>query len=246
MCSFIVVYLILITIVSSTAAKPFSAESDPYLETAVLNPADDENLDYQLFDGQQFSDQLLPPNQDGAADAINTNDIKPDTLASQDLSGLDGPYLQAFLDEPPSPIDSKNGVYGAAACDTPTGADFSSSSNPLRAKDLNDIFKLTLPDLETNPSCTNPTLQLPKPQPEPQPEWVPLLPVIHPVNAERCPVELDGIQPIALCCYEEDFGELGERIAVARGCYTCRFRIHCRSEHVLIRIVTHRYGSTRP
>lgn len=228
MCIFIL-SLILVAIASSTAANPILADSNTHLETAVLNFGDDETLDYQLFDGQPSGDQWLPQNQEVSTDAFNTNSIGIDDLVSQDVSDLDGvdsSYWQAFLDESSPPIDPtnpENRAYYAAACDTDVDTDVSSSSSPLRARDLNDILKFILPDQKKEPFCTNPTFQ----PPTLQPEWFPR-PVVHPLNQARCPVETDGIQPIALCCYAPDFGMLGDRIAVARDCYTCEFGIHCR------------------
>ena len=226
--------LILFTIACSTAAKPFSADSNTYLETAVLNFGDDETLDYQLFNGQPSGDQWLPQNQDVPTDASNTNGIGTDDLVSQDISdldGVDGSYSQASLDESSPPIDPanpENRAYYAAACDTDVGTEVLSSSVLLKARDLNDIFKITLGDQKEEPFCKNPTFQPPTLQPPTlQPDWF-SRPIVHPLNQARCPVETDGIQPIALCCYAADFGSLGDRIAVARDCYTCEFSIHCR------------------
>lgn len=216
-----VVSLILITIVSATAATPYPAESDPYLETSALTSADDAGLDDQLFDDQQLSDQ------DGVTDAVKSNDAETDFMFPQDFSGLDSSDLQAFWDEPASPINAKNSensIYSATTCNAPIDGDSSDGSNPLRARDLSDLFNLRLPDLEKKPSCPNPASQSPQP-PKAQPEWD-LSPVIDPVNVLRCPRESDGIQPIALCCYEEDSGKLGNRIAVARECYTCGLGIY--------------------
>lgn len=222
MFTFLIVSLILTTIFGPITAIPYSADSD-YLEAAALSFGDDAALDYQLFDSQQFDDQ------DGLADALNSNGAETDTLFSQDVSDLDGSYLQAYLDEPGSTINTKNSedsISSAAMCDASIDGESLKSSNPLRAKDLSDIFNLRLPDLGKKPSCRNPRTQPPQ-SPTLQPEWAPN-PVIDPVNVALCPRESDGIQPIALCCYEEDFGKLGERIAVSRECYTCRFGTHSR------------------
>ena len=216
------VFLISITLLSSTGAIPYSADSD-YLENAALSSADDGALDYQFFDGQQFS------YQDEQAEPSRPDDYETDNLFFQDSPGLDSFYLQAFLDETASPIDMENpedSIYSVViSCDAPIDGESSSSSELLRARDLSNIFNLRLPDLDQKPSCRNPTYQQPQPPQPPvlQPEWVPT-PLLDPVNQERCPREQDGIQPIALCCYEDDFGQLGERIAVARKCYTCGFR----------------------
>ena len=205
----VIVSLILTIIGSRTAATPYSPESD-YLETTALNSAD---LDYQFFDDQQFDDQ------DGLA--FNPDDGETDNLFFPDLSGPDGSYPQAFFDELGSTKNSEDLISSAATCDALIDDDSLSSSDLLRARDLSDIFNLRLPDLDKKPSsCKNPGYQSPQP-PMDKPEWVP--PTLDPVNIARCPRESDGIQPIALCCYDDDFGQIGQRIAVSRECYTCGF-----------------------
>lgn len=220
----IIVFLILSTIVSSTAATPIpdlAEEPDSYFDDTALNAADDTAVDYSLFDSQQFGDQ------DGLAEAWNSNGIDTDTSFAQDFSSPDSSDLQAFLDDPTptiNPDNSEDSIYSAETCNAPINAQSSGSSNPLEARDLSDSFNLGLNDPEGKPSCKNPTSQPPPtPQlPSLQPEWIPS-PVIDPINQYFCPREVDGIQPIALCCYDDDFGQLGDRIAVARGCVKCGF-----------------------
>lgn len=219
MCSFVIVSLILTAIVSRTAATPFSARSD-YLETAALGSDGGAALGDQLFDSQQFD------NQNGLVAAFQPDDGETDTLFPQNSSDLDGSY---FFDELASTINTKNSedqISSAAMCDAPTDGQSSNSLDLLQARDLSDVFNLRLPDLDQKPSCKNPGYESPQP-PTLKPEWVPP-PTLDPVNTERCPRESDGIQPIALCCYQDDFGQNGERIAVARACYTCGFQIRLR------------------
>ena len=184
--------LILFTIACSTAAKPFSADSNTYLETAVLNFGDDETLDYQLFNGQPSGDQWLPQNQDVPTDASNTNGIGTDDLVSQDISdldGVDGSYSQASLDESSPPIDPanpENRAYYAAACDTDVGTEVLSSSVLLKARDLNDIFKITLGDQKEEPFCKNPTFP---PPPAPPPNAAPRLVL----KTDSAPVESSAL-----------------------------------------------------
>ena len=214
MCKLLIVSLILTSIVSQIAATPYLVDSDD-LGTVAFSSGDDAALDYQLFVGQQFD------NQDGLAEAVKPDDDEADTLFSPDFSDLDGSY---FFDELGSTITPKNSedlISSAATCDTPTGDQSSDSSDLLNARDLSDVFNLRLPDLDKKPSCRNPGYESPQP-PTLKPEWAPP-PTLDPVNTARCPRESDGIQPIALCCYNDDFGKREERIAVASGCYTCGF-----------------------
>lgn len=212
MCKRILVSLILTSIVSQTAAIPYLAGSDELVTTA-FSSGDDAAPDYQLIVGQQFN------NQNGLAGAVKSDDDETYTLFSPEISDLDGSY---FFDELGSTITTKNSedrISSAATCDAPTDFGSPDSSDLLKARDLSDIFNLRLPDLDKKPSCKNPGYEQPQP-PTLKPEWVPP-PTLDPVNTDRCPRESDGIQPIALCCYSDDFGQLGERIAVARECYTC-------------------------
>lgn len=209
------VSLILTIIISRTAATPYSPEPDDF-ETTALNSAD---LDYQFFDDQQFDDQ------NGLAAAFNPDDDETDNLFAQDFSGPDGSYPQAFFDGPESTTNTENSddrISSGGTCDASIDDESLSSSDLLRARDLIDIFNLRLPDFEKKPfSCKNSGYQSPQP-PTNKPEWAPP-PTLDPVNIARCPRESDGIQPIALCCYDDDYGYIGQRIAVARKCYTCRF-----------------------
>lgn len=234
--------LILFAIVSSAAAKPILADSDLNSETPVLSFADASIPDSQIWDSQLSSDQFLPSSQDGSIDAFS-----PDLIDAENVftPGVDSSGLYAFVDEPTLPIESSNWdskALNKAACDLHADAELPSNASPLIDRDLEDIFQLKLPPLE-NPSCTDPTLQSPtkkssgSPQPDgsPHPDWLPA--VKDPLNTENCPRGIDGIQPIALCCYGTDWGNLGDRIAVARFCYTCEFGMHYRSQISLIRLL---------
>lgn len=185
----------------------------------------DDLQDYQLFSGQPSDDQRLSVNRDLPSDNINTNNLENESLIFSGFLGLDSSYLEANSDVSSPPIDINNpGLIDdyESACEGQTNTDSPNGSVPSRARGLDDIMKLFIPDWENGeeeeaPFCANPTAQPPKLQPPSSP-----LP-FHPFNVERCPVETDGIQPIALCCFARDFGKLGDRIAVARECYTCMF-----------------------
>lgn len=206
MCKLVIVSLILASIVSRNAATPYLADSDD-LGTAAFSSGDDAALDYQLFAGQQFDNRN------------RLDDDEADTLFPSDSSDLDGSYFFDELGSTITPKNSEDRISSAATCDAPTDDESSNSSGLLKARDLSDVFNLRLPDLDKKPSCKNPGYESPQP-PTLKPEWVPP-PTLDPVNTERCPRESDGIQPIALCCYNDDVGKTGERIAVARECYTC-------------------------